>query len=97
MSERKDTVVIVGGHGGLSSRYREVLARVGFTMNHYERRVPESARHAGARIAMVVVMVTLVSHSLREQALALAARDQARVLFLRSPSVSALRDAVARL
>lgn len=87
------TVMVVGGNGGLSSRYREVVEEHGASMRHFEKKVPASARRDAGKIALVVIMVTMVSHALREQAQSLA-DSGAEVVYLRSPSVSALRQVV---
>lgn len=87
------TVMIIGGNGGLSSRYRDIVEKHGVSMRHYEKKVPPSARRDAGNVALIVVMVTMVSHALREQA-QLLANDNAPVVYLRSPSVSALRAAV---
>ncbi len=91
MGER--TVLVVGGSGGMSERYRDVAARHGLSLQHYENRVPAGARRGSVRAGLVVIMVGMVSHALRDQALSLAG-DQASVVYLRSASVSALRSAV---
>jgi len=91
----KNTVLVVGGNGGLSDRYREVAAEHGWDLVHYEKKVPPGARHGIARVALVVVMVGMVSHTLRDQVKNLAAAD-APVVYLRTASVSALRLAVAQ-
>jgi hypothetical protein len=87
------TVMVIGGSGGMSSRYRDVVERHGASLRHYENKVPASARRDAGKIALVVIMVTMVSHALREQAQSLAV-DDAPVVYLRSASVSALRAAV---
>lgn len=92
-ARRGQTVMVIGGNGGLSSRYREVVEAHGVSLRHYEKKVPASARREAGKIALVVIMVTMVSHALREQAQSLAAND-AEVVYLRSPSVSALRALV---
>src|SRR5262245_61413566 len=38
------TVVVVGGSGGMTERYREVLAERGLEMRHFENRVPNGTR-----------------------------------------------------
>ena len=91
----KQTVLVVGGNGGLSDRYREVAAEHGWDLVHYEKKVPPGARHGIAHVALVVVMVGMVSHTLRDQVKSLAATD-APVVYLRTASVSALRSAVAQ-
>lgn len=85
--------MVIGGSGGLSSRYRDVVERHGVSLRHYEKKVPASARRDAGKVALVVIMVTMVSHALREQAQSLAEND-APVVYLRSASVSALRAAV---
>jgi hypothetical protein len=89
----EQTVLVIGGNGGLSSRYREIVERRGYSLKHYEKRVPAGARHSVGKIALIVVMVTMVSHALREQAQEIAS-DGARIVYLKSPSVSALRAVV---
>ncbi len=91
----KQTVLVVGGNGGLLDRYREVAAEQGWDLIHYEKRVPPGARHGIAHVALVVVMVGMVSHTLREQVRGLATAD-APVVYLRTASMSALRSAVAQ-
>jgi hypothetical protein len=89
----RQTVLVIGGSGGMSDRYRDVLAKHGLELRHYENRVPPGARHGAGKVALVVVMVGMVSHSLRDKVRGLAA-DDAPVVYLRTASVSALRSAV---
>jgi uncharacterized protein YgbK (DUF1537 family) len=93
-SRAKQTVMVVGGNGGLSDRYREVAAEVGWDLIHYEKKVPPAARHGIAHVALVVVMVGMVSHTLRDQVKNLG--TGAPVVYLRTASMSALRTAVAQ-
>lgn len=86
-------MLVIGGSGGLFNRYRDVVEEHGWSLRHYENRVPPGARHGAGKIALVVIMVTMVSHSLRQQVQGLAL-DDAPVVYLRSASVSALRAAV---
>ncbi len=92
-NENGKTVIVVGGAGGLSERYRDIVEKHGLCLQHYEQRVPAGARRAAGRVGLVVIMASMVSHSLRDQALSLAG-EEASVIYLRSPSVSALRSAV---
>lgn len=92
----KQTVLVIGGSGGMSDRYRDVVAKHGWELRHYENRVPAGARHGVGKVGLVVVMVSMVSHSLRDQVKSLAC-DDAPVVYLRSASVSALRSAVEKL
>lgn len=96
-SHRGQTIVVLGGNGGMVDRYRDVVEGLGLNLRHYERRVPSSARHAASKIALVVVIVGMISHPLREQAVQIAKADKARIVYVRTPSVSALREAVSGL
>ncbi len=87
------TVVVVGGHGGMSSRYRDVAKKLGWSVKHYEQRLPPGLRHSIGKIGLVVVMVGMVSHSLRDQVKELVT-DESRVKYVRTASVSALRAAI---
>ena len=90
------TVIVVGGSGGMSERYREVIESRGHQLRHFENRVPNGTKQILGRIAAVIVIVGMVSHALRDQAKALVS-DEAPVVYLRTASVSALRNAVASL
>ncbi|WP_437962809.1 DUF2325 domain-containing protein (plasmid) [Sorangium sp. So ce119] len=89
----EQTVLVIGGSGGMSSRYRDLVEQHGWSMRHYENRVPPGARHGAGKVALIVIMVTMVSHALRDQMQSLTA-DGAPVVYLRSASVSALRAAL---
>ncbi|WP_438027433.1 DUF2325 domain-containing protein [Sorangium sp. So ce233] len=89
----EQTVLVIGGSGGMSSRYRDLVEQHGWSMRHYENRVPPGARHGAGKVALIVIMVTMVSHALRDRMQSLAA-DGAPVVYLRSASVSALRAAL---
>src|SRR5690242_4027216 len=95
-SATKGSVIVVGGNGGMSDRYREIVEERGLELRHFEKRVPNGTRQIVGRVAAVIVMVGMVSHSLRDQAKALVP-DDAPVVYLRSASVSALHHAVASL
>jgi hypothetical protein len=92
----KGSVVVVGGSGGMSTRYREVVEERGLELRHFENRVPNGARHSFGKVCAVIVMAGMVSHALRDQVKGLVT-EGARVVYLRSASVSALRSAVAEL
>lgn len=92
----KGAIIVVGGNGGMSDRYREIVEERGLELRHFEKRVPNGTRRILGRVAAVIVMVGMVSHSLRDQAKALVEGD-APVVYLRTASVSALRSAVAAL
>lgn len=90
------SVVVVGGSGGMSERYREIASEAGLELRHFEQRVPNGTRRIMGKVAAVIVMVGMVSHSLRDQVKSLVP-DDAPVVYLRSASVSALRSAIATL
>ena len=80
----------------MSGRYRAIVEERGLVLRHFENRVPNGTRRTIGRVAAVIVMVSMVSHALRDQAKSLVP-DDAPVVYLRSPSLSALRNAVASL
>jgi hypothetical protein len=87
------TVLVIGGSGGMSNRYRDIVEGHGWSLKHYENKVPAGARRDLGKVALVIIMVTMVSHSLRDQVRHLGLED-APVVYLRSASVSALKGAV---
>ena len=91
--ESEQTVVVVGGQGGMSSRYPDVAKNLGWSVKHYEQRLPPGLRHSIGKIGLVVVMVGMVSHALRDQVKELVS-DDSRVVYVRTASVSALRAAI---
>lgn len=92
----KGAVVVVGGSGGLSDRYRAIVEERGLELRHFENRVPNGARHTLGRVAAVIVIVGMVSHALRDQVKGLVPVG-APVLYLRSASISAMRTAVEEI
>lgn len=95
-NEPRASVIVVGGSGGLTDRYRDVVEERGLELRHFEKRVPSGTRRILGRVAAVVVMVGMVSHALRDQAKALV-DDDAPVVYLRSASASALKGALDAL
>ncbi len=87
-------MVLFGGKGGLEARYREAVERSGYAFRYYEAHIPASSGPLADRIAMVIVVTSMVSHPLLARARSLAG-DAARIVYLRSASVSALRQLVA--
>lgn len=92
MKPEQDTLLLVGGSGGLASRYRDIARTHGFALCHYEQRL--SRKRAACKAALIVVIVSMVSHPLREQAQRIATREHTPILYLRSASPSALRQAL---
>jgi len=95
-SNTKGAVVVVGGSGGMSGRYRAIVEERGLELRHFENRVPNGTRKIMGKVAAVIIMVGMVSHSLRDQVKSLVA-DDAPVVYLKSASISALRNAVDAL
>lgn len=89
----RDTVVIVGGKGGLFAHYRQAVERSGYECRYYEDRVPTKSGPSRGKIALVIVLVSMVSHSLLAHARELAG-DQSRIVYLRSASVTSIRQTV---
>lgn len=80
----------------MSGRYRAIAEEHGLELRHFENRVPNGTRRILGRVAAVIIMVGMVSHSLRDQVKGLVSED-APVVYLRSASISALRNAVDAL
>jgi hypothetical protein len=92
---RDGTVVLVGGHGGMSDRYREVAEERGLELRHFEKRVPSGVRRTLGNVVAVVIVVGMVSHTLRDQVRSLV--GDAKIVYVRTASVSALRAAVEEM
>lgn len=90
----RDTIVIIGGKGGLEARYREAVEASGYDFRFYEARVPNKLAPEAGKIALVIVIVTMVSHSLLARARELAG-DHTRIVYLKSASSSAVRQTVS--
>lgn len=88
------TVLVLGGKGGLSQHYRDAAEQEGYELVHFEKRVPPKTRHGIGKAALVVVMVSMISHSLAERVRELAPAGT-NVVYLRSPSISAFRNAIS--
>lgn len=88
------TALLVGGLGRLEPAYRDVASSLGYELVYCENqrgRLPQANRLA---YALVLVVVSEVSHSLRDQADKLAKLCGAPVSYLRTGSVSAVRKAL---
>jgi hypothetical protein len=90
------TVLLVGGNGGMSDRYRAIAEERGLELRHFEKRVPPGVRKTMGHVAAVFIVVGMVSHALRDQVRALVP-DDAPIVYLRTASVSALRAAVQEI
>lgn len=90
-----DTVLLLGGKGGLLPHYRAAAEKEGYRLRYFEKRLPANQRRTIGKVAMVVVMVNMMSHALLSQARE-AAEQGADVVYLKTASVSALRDALSK-
>lgn len=84
---RRTCVHLIGGHGGLTDRYREVAATYGAELLQYEEDAPAAL---GER-AVLVVCQSHSSHGQRAIGLRLAARYGLDLLEMRTQSTSSLR------
>ena len=92
-ANERDTVVIIGGKDSLQAHYRAAVEKNGYQLRSYETRVPSKCGPSASKIALVIVMVTMVSHPLMMRARELAG-DQGRIVYLKSPSISSLRETI---
>ncbi len=92
----KGAIIMVGGSGGMSERYRAIASEHGHELRHFENRVPNGTRRMLGKVAAVIVIVGMVSHALRDQVKGMVAQD-APIVYVRSASVSSLRTAIAGL
>jgi hypothetical protein len=80
----------------MSARYREVASERGLVLRHFEERVPAGSRRTLGKVAVVIIMAGMVSHALRDQVRSLAP-EGAPIVYLRTSSISALRNAVEQI
>jgi hypothetical protein len=95
-THKRDTVVLFGGKGGLEAHYRDAVQQCGFEFRFYEARVAGHGGPLASRIALVIVIASMVSHPLMAQARQFAG-TATRIVYLRSASISALRQTMADL
>src|SRR3954453_22752574 len=96
MAKEAGSIVVVGGSGGMSDRSRAIVEARGLELRHFENRVPNGTRRILGRVAAVIIMVGMVSHALRDQVKGIVGEDSP-VVYLRSASPSALRQAIANI
>lgn len=88
-------VVLVGGHGGMSSRYMTEAKKAGVNLKHFENKIPAGLRANIGKISLILIAVTMVSHSLREQVKDLAA--EVKIVYLKTPSISSFKEALRNM
>jgi len=93
-TQKNGTVILFGGKGSLQSRYREVVEASGYAFQHYEARLPQHGRPLAHKIALVIVVASMISHPLMAQARLWAGRST-RIVYVKNPSITAVRRAIA--
>ena len=71
----KGAVVVVGGSGGMSDRYRAIVEERGLELRNFENRVPNGTRRILGRVAAVILMVGKVLHTQSDQVKTLVSDD----------------------
>ena len=56
----RGSVVVVGGSGAMSNRYRAIVEERGLGLRHFENRVPNGTRLILGNVAAVIGMVGMV-------------------------------------
>lgn len=85
-------VLLVGGIGRMEPQYRTLVESYGYELLFRERRL--LAGTPPTRLAAILVVTSVVSHPLRENAARLAAVCHVPIVYLRAPSVSAVRRGI---
>lgn len=86
------TVLVLGGIGRLETQYRRIVEDCGFSFQYREKGC--SWATAPKNLAYIVVPTSVVSHPQREAAERLAKQTGAKMIYLRSASLSALEVAL---
>lgn len=89
----RNPVLLVGGIGRMLDAYRTAAASAGLDLIHAETRLSGTPPH----VAAVLVVTSACSHPLLTAARQLATAQQAPIFYLRQPSISALRRALAEV
>ena len=90
------SIVLCGGIGRLEPFYRALVESLGYELVYYQRRIPQGT--PPATLAGILVVTTKISHPLRTRAARLAAEaGHVPVVYLRTPSVAAVRLGLAEL
>jgi hypothetical protein len=89
------SIVLCGGIGRLEPFYRALVESLGYELIYYQRRIPQGT--PPATLAGILVVTTKISHPLRQRAARLAEVGRVPVVYLRMPSVAAVRLSLAEL
>lgn len=85
-------VLLVGGIGRMEAQYRALVESRGFELIYREKRITGGT--PPATLAAILVVTPVVSHPLREHAARLAAVCRVPIVYLRAPSLAAVRRAL---
>lgn len=88
-------VVLFGGIGRMEPQYRALVQQSGYELLYRERRVLGGS--PPTTLAGVLVVTSVVSHPLREHAARLAESCRVPIVYLRTPSLEAVRRGLAEL
>ena len=91
--------VLLGGHGGSEARYAATAAELGYRLVYAEHKLP-SARYiqlSQSQVAVVLLPTGTSSHAQRQQARDLCSATGARLVQLRTATVSAVKAALQQL
>jgi hypothetical protein len=76
----------------METQYRALVESYGYELIYREKRITGGT--PPATLAAILVVTTVVSHPLREHAARLAVACRIPIVYLRAPSLSALRRAL---
>jgi len=85
-------VLLVGGIGRMEPQYRTLVEGYGYELLFRERRL--LAGTPPTRLLAILVVASVVSHPLRENAARLAEVCRVPIVYLRAPSLSAVRRGI---
>lgn len=88
-------VVLIGGIGRMEPQYRALAEGYGYELLHRERRMLGGSPPTA--LVGVLVVTSVVSHPLREYAARLAEICHVPIVYLRAPSLAALRRGLEAL
>jgi len=91
--------VLLGGHGGSEARYTATAAELGYRLVYAEHKLPSArwVQLAQAQVAVVLLPTGTSSHAQRQQAKDLCSATGARLVTLRTATVSAVKAALQQL
>ncbi len=92
---QRQVVVLFGGIGRMEPQYRALAEGYGYELLHRERRMLGGSPPTA--LVGVLVVTSVVSHPLREYAARLAEICHVPIVYLRAPSLAALRRGLEAL